>query len=233
MIMGADNRAWAARTIRKWDPEFRFIWEIYHETILSALPRDGTWIDVGCGGNAHIAEFGHHARFAAGTDLYAPAEKSAPPFALSRLPALPFRDGCADLVTLSFVVEHLRDPRADFAEIARILKPGGKLVMITTNTLSPYILLARLLPFGLKNLAIRTLYKVDEEDVLPTHHRFNTPARFRDARANPSLKLRALHFLQDVNYTRKGMFWLFFAGHLLTRGRGKILRTNLLGVFEK
>jgi hypothetical protein len=89
---------------------------------------------------------------------------------------------------------------------------------------------ARLFPFRLKNLLIRTLYKVDAEDVLPTYHRFNTPAKFRNDSA--PLQLLDLRLLQDVNYTRKSLFWFFFLGLLLTRKGWKIMRTNLLGVFK-
>jgi ubiquinone/menaquinone biosynthesis C-methylase UbiE len=38
---------------------------------------------------------------------------------------LQFTDGSVDLVTVVRVIHHLPDPSAEFAEIARILKPGG------------------------------------------------------------------------------------------------------------
>ena len=38
---------------------------------------------------------------------------------------LQFADGSVDLVTVVRVIHHLPDPSAEFAEIARILKPGG------------------------------------------------------------------------------------------------------------
>jgi SAM-dependent methyltransferase len=46
-------------------------------------------------------------------DVVAPAEK------------LPFRDGSLGLVVAQEVLEHLPDPHATLAEIARVLRPGG------------------------------------------------------------------------------------------------------------
>lgn len=40
---------------------------------------------------------------------------------------------CADLVTLSDVVEHVADPGAALAEAARLLRPGGELFVNTIN----------------------------------------------------------------------------------------------------
>lgn len=45
------------------------------------------------------------------------------------LPHLPFGDGAFDVVTANFVVNHLDDPRAGMAELARVTAPGGRVVV--------------------------------------------------------------------------------------------------------
>jgi len=55
--------------------------------------------------------------------------------------SLPFRDGCFAAVTLWDVIEHLSDPHAAVAEIARVLRPGGLVVLTTGDVRS---LVARL-----------------------------------------------------------------------------------------
>jgi SAM-dependent methyltransferase len=40
--------------------------------------------------------------------------------------ALPFRSESVDVVVVAFIVQHLRDPAAVFAEIHRALRPGGR-----------------------------------------------------------------------------------------------------------
>lgn len=46
---------------------------------------------------------------------------------------LKFKDGSVDLVTVVRVIHHLPDPTAEFAEIARILEPGGYLFFEFAN----------------------------------------------------------------------------------------------------
>lgn len=42
---------------------------------------------------------------------------------------LPLPDGCAELVTSNSLVHHIPDPRAVFREIARIVRPGGGILI--------------------------------------------------------------------------------------------------------
>lgn len=50
---------------------------------------------------------------------------------------LPFDDGSVDVMIALEVVEHFfNDPMAFFAEVSRVLKPGGQLVMTTPNIAS-------------------------------------------------------------------------------------------------
>ena len=51
---------------------------------------------------------------------------------------LPLRDGCADLVHCSNVLEHVRRPWDLTAEMVRILRPGGVGYMSFTPWLSPW-----------------------------------------------------------------------------------------------
>lgn len=46
---------------------------------------------------------------------------------------LPFADGTFDCVTCGYVLEHLPDPRPGLAELARVLVPGGKMLLLATE----------------------------------------------------------------------------------------------------
>ena len=53
------------------------------------------------------------------------------------LTRLPYATGSFDAIVCGWVLEHLPDPRPGLAELARVLQPGGKLLLLATeNTLT-------------------------------------------------------------------------------------------------
>jgi len=226
------NRAWSDAILRVVDRSFRHRWEVYDDTVRALLAPGSTWIDVGCGDNAMVndPDFGGRAARAVGVDIFVPPPGTQR-FVTATVRALPFADASADLVTLRFVAEHL-DSADALADVARVLKHGGRMVVIKTNTLSPFIAAPRLLPFGVKNWLLRAIFKVQEEDVLPTYHALNTPDAYR--RGPAGLALERLAVISDLNYTRRWMFLVLLANHLVTMLPGCAeLRMNLLAVCRK
>ncbi len=53
--------------------------------------------------------------------------------AMADLTRLPFRDGQFDAIVCGWVLEHLPDPRPGLNELARVLRPGGKLLLLSTE----------------------------------------------------------------------------------------------------
>jgi SAM-dependent methyltransferase len=99
---------------------------------VAALPP-GRLLDVGCGNGAFLASVRLLGWAVEGTD------PSAAGCELSRAKGVPvhhgelaqagFADGSFDVVTLWHVLEHVAGPLAELAEIRRILRPGGRLVV--------------------------------------------------------------------------------------------------------
>jgi ubiquinone/menaquinone biosynthesis C-methylase UbiE len=56
-----------------------------------------------------------------------------PNFLVADLSRLPFADGSFDCVTCGYVLEHLPDPRLGLTELARVLMPGGRMLLLTTE----------------------------------------------------------------------------------------------------
>jgi ubiquinone/menaquinone biosynthesis C-methylase UbiE len=53
--------------------------------------------------------------------------------AMADLTRLPYADGHFDAIVCGWVLEHLPDPRPGLRELARVLRPGGKLLLMATE----------------------------------------------------------------------------------------------------
>jgi ubiquinone/menaquinone biosynthesis C-methylase UbiE len=60
-------------------------------------------------------------------------KSSVPQHVAADLARLPFADASFDCVTCGYVLEHLPDARLGLAEIARVMVPGGRLLLLTTE----------------------------------------------------------------------------------------------------
>ena len=56
-----------------------------------------------------------------------------PTFLAADLSELPFADETFDCITCGYVLEHVPDPRAGLAELARVMVPGGRMLLLTTE----------------------------------------------------------------------------------------------------
>jgi SAM-dependent methyltransferase len=84
----------------------------------------GTILDVGCGNAPYGDLLPGWRRIGINIDA-----SDASPEVVGDGTCLPFRDACADAVLCTQVMEHVRDPFGLVRELARVLKPGGVLVL--------------------------------------------------------------------------------------------------------
>ncbi len=60
-------------------------------------------------------------------------QSSRPVFVAADMRALPFRDETFDCVTCGYVLEYLPDPTDGLREFARVLRPGGTILLLATE----------------------------------------------------------------------------------------------------
>jgi SAM-dependent methyltransferase len=105
---------------------------------------------------------------------------------------LPFAAGTFDLVTANMVVEHVTDPVSFLSDIYRVLRPGGRFIFHTPNSLYYLVGLARLTPEAVKRKVIWGLEQRRDEDIFETHYTLNTPRKVTDAAKTAGFEVEAL-----------------------------------------
>jgi 2-polyprenyl-3-methyl-5-hydroxy-6-metoxy-1,4-benzoquinol methylase len=101
--------------------------------------KPGRLLDVGCGDGMFLNRMRQLGWTVDGVDFDAKAVANAKTkygLDLHRgdLASAKFPGGSFDAITMSHVIEHVPDPLALMAEVQRILKPGGRLVLTTPNS---------------------------------------------------------------------------------------------------
>ena len=213
---------------------------LYRDVILKHLEPGARLLDAGCGRYLRFCrEFATTAQVV-GIDLdhTFDADNHQRPFAVrGDIGVLPFPSEHFDLVISRSVVEHLEDPAKVFREFYRVLRPGGKVVVITPNKYDYVSVIAALTPYRLHRLLVSRIFRVPEDDVFPTLYRANTVSSMRKAMSAAGLSERELETIN--HYPAYLMFspLLFRLGVLyerLTSLRAlRSLRGSILCVFEK
>lgn len=146
--MGADRPATPPQHLATGKPADagQFVLERRARLVRPLLPAaGGHLVDFGCGNGAQTLRFLDRFASVTGVDVAA-AELAAFEAECRRLGtgarvqtvltdggALPLPDACADAVTSFTVLEHVADEALALAEMRRILKPGGVLVITVPN----------------------------------------------------------------------------------------------------
>ena len=168
---------------RFYTPSFRGMYDRFADVIHDRVRAGDAMLDAGCGsGRVFQYRFddAQRPRLIAGVDVTSEPKANANIDAAARadLAALPFADASFDIAISSHVAEHLTQPERVFAELARVLRPGGLLLLLTPNRWHYVTVGARVLPHAL-HVRFNRSRGVDARDVFRTVYRANTSRRLR------------------------------------------------------
>jgi len=110
------------------------------------------------------------------------------------LTTLPFADATFDLIHCRWTIEHLEDPLSVFREFARVLKPGGHLLALTSNIYHYATIAANLTPYWFH----RWWWPGRPSDPYPTYFRANSPRKLNRLCAKVGLSIRRLELIEDL-----------------------------------
>lgn len=246
-VLGRTSYQWV---YPKLLPGVRYNQAVYAEVLDGLITPKTRWLDGGCG--HQVADMPveqerslvERAEFVVGCDLFAPSLEKHRTFrhrVMSSLDQLPFHDGSFNLVTLNMVVEHLAEPQKVFAEIARVLEPGGKVVLLTPNKKGYYVrvnnLAKTMLPEKLRLAMVSYIDGRESDDIFPTLYRANTQEDLRSlmqsVEMKPSQQL-LLHGHAVFSFFAPACIVEILAGRALSALGGKqLLGWSLLEVYER
>src|SRR5688500_14907531 len=137
----SDSRAFFAGAAAQWD---RLRDELYgrsfsESAMLSLLPPDAVVADLGCGTGPVAAALAPYVGKVIGVDNSAAMLKAAAKrvtrlenvdLRRGDLTNVPIEDGTCDAALLLLVLTYVPDPQVAVREVARILRPGGRAVLV-------------------------------------------------------------------------------------------------------
>lgn len=162
-------------------------------------------LDLGCGRGGVVERLGVTGQWCGcDPDLCSLEEHRAVGLPRSQVLSerLPFADAVFDIVIASWVLEHLAEPGRTFAEVARVLRPGGRFFFLTPNRDHPIprvsAWLARLR--ALQAPLVTAIYRRAAADTFPVHYRANTFAALERLGTQTGLRLVQLEWVDDPSY---------------------------------
>jgi len=151
-------------------------YRIFECELENYLRPEHTLLDAGCGRTAPIlAKYKGKARRLIGVDLVE-FGAALPGLELyhSDLAAIPIEDNCVDVMMARSVMEHVTDPARVYSESYRVLKPGGRFIILTANLWDYASVIAKLIPNRFHPWIVSRTEGRDQHDVFPVAYRTNT-----------------------------------------------------------
>jgi SAM-dependent methyltransferase len=155
---------------------------LYHDFVTRYIRTSDVLLDYGAGrGKETLHGFKSEVARSVGVDVDAAVlenEAIDQGHVIEPYGRVPYPDATFDVVVSAYVLEHLGEPDRVFAEIRRVLKPGGHFVFLTPNKRHYVPMAASLTPHAF-HLWVNSRRGLADRDTFPTVYRANTPDAIR------------------------------------------------------
>ncbi len=223
---------------RKRHPGWRPATELFAEQVRENLRPHSRLLDVGCGRGGLVEQLEHPLSQTVGID---PDFFSLAGHRLENLPRavalsdhLPFISGVFDIITASWLLEHLVDPLRTFQAIGRVLRPGGVFIFITPNKRHPLTVANRFVGRlgSLQGRLVARLYGRAPEDTFATTYRANSTRELRALFAAAGLVPESITMVADPSYVAFNHL-LFHGMSAVDKGLPQDRQIHIVGVARK
>lgn len=191
-VQALDKR-WYANVQDNWDDQLLRDW------VLARLTPQSSALDLGAGaGIVTQMNFRDQAARVCGVDLD-PRVADNPYLHEAKLASgegIPYGDAEFDLVFSDNVLEHLEEPAKVFAEVARVLKPGGYFLAKTPNRWHYMPMIARLTPHAFHRFYNRLRGRASV-DTFPTRYRANSIGQIRRLAAATGFEITRIELIES------------------------------------
>lgn len=218
-------RARYATVVDGWRPATA----VYQDWVASQLRPGAHVLDLGCGRGGIVERLGDEGTWVGTDPDLSSLQDHRRPYVMRACgpsEALPFPSASFDLVVSSWVFEHLSRPGTTFAEIARVLRPGGRVIFLTPNARHPLprlsIGLAQM--EALQQRLVPVIYRREAADAFPVAYRANTAQEIIQLAVDAGLRLVRIDWIADPSYLawETLTFWLAVGISQLLPARWKV-----------
>ena len=213
----------------------------FHDTCSGSIRRGSTILEIGAGPanttSAHLAALGA----VVGLDISDEVQLN-PHLASAHVydgGAFPFDSESFDACASNYVLEHVGDPDTHFAEVARVLRPGGVYCFRTPNIWHYIVLASTCVPHAVHKALANRMRRLDgAHDPYPTFYRANTRrtiARLAGMAGLATVGLPTIEAEPWYGRSRALLFYPMLAYERVVDGSETFagFRANILGVLQK
>ncbi len=168
---------------KELNPKWESSVEIFKKIVLDVVSKKTKLLDVGCGHSDLLKEAYQRTSQAYGIDPETDVLHRNPFLKDIRtefVEKMSFENDFFDVVVSAWVLEHLENPKEAFAEIYRVLKPGGVVIFLTPNVWNYNVWLIRLIPERFHSFFTKKLYGRQDNDTFPKQYRINSLKKIKD-----------------------------------------------------
>jgi SAM-dependent methyltransferase len=215
----------------------------FHQMICKRLASHGEILELGPGPNNQTSDY--LAKSFASLDGLDLDEEAKGNSALRKIyisagEVWPIPDASYDAVVANYVLEHLQNPAATFAEVTRVLRQGGFFFFRTPNLFYYVSLVSRFSPLWFHRLVANRLRNLPAgyHDPYPTFYRANSCRKVRALASVLGLQVIDLFTIEkepSYGMASRALFFPFMAYERLVNCSEIFspFRANILGTLQK